>query len=368
MRAVYGCVGLLAVAGALATPVDAQRALDAAAAVRSQRPPAPLLTLRPEPGLEALAQEVAAVLELRTGQRVEVGDAPPPDVLEAVPAGHVAMAVHDGAVLLVLGAPGGRSFDAKVELDPQGGASAARAVALAAEDLSDTAVELARRGDETTTPVAVAEEKLAQEPGAARPGGSALPRTLQAVRLQPEQPRDDGESQRGAGLLGGDVDPLVYVRVYGGASTASHSVSSGLGAGLGLCVQGHCLFLAGELPLISPRGDELDVRYRYLTFISGFYTRPFSFGGFTPGASLGFLTRLGHFEADMGFGDSGLDTDLGVRGSLELAFELATGLDLMAEGGVDFTIDRAQLVAGDMLVRRGDQWSPWGQGALRYRP
>ena len=133
-------------------------------------------------------------------------------------------------------------------------------------------------------------------------------------------------------------------------------------------MQGHCLFLAGELPLIAPRGDELDVRYRYLTFISGFYSRPFTFGRFTPGASLGFLTRLGHFEADMGFGDSGLDTDLGVRGSLELAFELADGLDLMAEGGVDFTIDRARLVAGDMVVKRGDQWSPWGQGALRYRP
>ena len=52
----------------------------------------PLLTLRPQPELRRLAEEVAAVLELRTGQRVEVGSPPPPGLLEAVPTGHVALA------------------------------------------------------------------------------------------------------------------------------------------------------------------------------------------------------------------------------------------------------------------------------------
>src|SRR3989442_12994783 len=88
----------------------AQRALQATR-VETRTLPAPLLTLRPQPGLRHLAQEVAAVLELRTGQRVEVGDPPPPGLLEAVPTGHVAMARQDHAVLLVLGASGGRSFE-----------------------------------------------------------------------------------------------------------------------------------------------------------------------------------------------------------------------------------------------------------------
>jgi hypothetical protein len=183
------------------------------------------------------------------------------------------------------------------------------------------------------------------------------------------QVRDAGDDPRAAddGFLG-DVDPLFYARVYGGASTATESVASGIGSGLGLCVRDYCLFVAGELPLLSPRGDELDVRYRYPTFISGFYARPFSFGSFTPGASIGFLTRLGHFEADMGGDGGGLDTDLGARGSLELAFEVVRGFDLMSEAGVDFTIDRNHVRAGDQLVARGDRWSPWAQAALRFRP
>ena len=167
----------------------------------------------------------------------------------------------------------------------------------------------------------------------------------------------------------GDVDPLLYVRIYGGASTATESLASGLGAGVGLCVEGHCLFVAGEVPLLTERGEELDVRYRYPTFISGFYSRPVTFAGFTPGASLGFLTRLGHFEADMGGrAGGGLDTDLGARGSMELAYEVVRGLDLMSEGGVDYTIDRNHVQNGERVVARGDRWSPWAQAALRFRP
>jgi hypothetical protein len=348
--------------GLAAMPAAAQRALEASG-LRSQTPPTPMLILRPEPSLKPLADEVAAVLELRTGQSVEVGDPPPPGLLEAVPTGHVAMAAHKGAVLLVLGAPGGRSFDAAVEIDALEDASAARAVALAAEDLRDTAVELARGDGED------AAESFAPAPlGASGPAASGS-RSAHAVQALTSA-RDDGGARAGEdkGFFG-DIDPLFYVRVYGGASTATESLASGLGTGVGLCVAGHCLFVAGELPLLSERGDELDVRYRYPTFISGFYSRPFTWGRFTPGASVGFLTRLGHFEADMGGRkDEGLETDLGARGSMELAFEVVQGLDLMGEGGVDYTIDRDHVQSGERLVARGDRWSPWAQAALRYRP
>src|SRR5262249_4124867 len=129
------------------------------------------------------------------------------------------------------------------------------------------------------------------------------------------------------------------------------------------------LFVAGELPATTGSTEHLDVRYRYPTFLSGFYTRPFSFGRFTPGASVGFLTRLGHFEADMGMKDTGLDTDLGVRGSLELGFEVVSGVDIMAEGGMDWTLDRNRMSSSeDRLKDRGDRFSPWLQAALRYRP
>ena len=79
MRALCVLVCLL-VGAAAAGSARAQQALESAG-VRSRPLPEPMLTLRPEPALRALAQDVAAVLELRTGQRVEVGDAPPPDVI-----------------------------------------------------------------------------------------------------------------------------------------------------------------------------------------------------------------------------------------------------------------------------------------------
>jgi hypothetical protein len=144
---------------------------------------------------------------------------------------------------------------------------------------------------------------------------------------------------------------------------------AGIGAGLGLCVQRNCLFLAAEVPANTgaTTAEHLDVRYRYTTFVSGFYARPFSFGPLTPGASIGFLTRLGHFRADMGYSDTGLDTDLGARGSLELAWEMVHGLDLMGEGGVDVTLDRQQVGTSAQVRNRGDRWSPWAQLALRYR-
>jgi hypothetical protein len=357
----------------LGSPVaEAQQALGAAARIRTS--PETLLILRPEAGLRVLATDVAAVLELRTGERVEVGEAPPPGLLEAVPAGHVAMARRDGAVLLVLGASGGRSLDATVRLGAEEPAADARAVALAAEDLRDTAAELARRGGPPAeaTPAAPTVTPTADAP-LPSPYYQQHPRAQAAWKPAPgpssQDAIDDGDEISGTSSTEEsptDVDFLFFGRLYGGASTASSAPATGIGTGVGLCVERHCLVVGAEMPLSF--GDQrLDVRYRYPTFTSGFYTRPFTFGAFTAGATFGFLTRLGHFRADMGLSDEGLDTDLGARGSLELALEAYTNFDLITEWGVDFTIDRHRLAAGDRVVDRGDQWSPWGQFALRAR-
>lgn len=357
MRVLPALVGLLlGVSGLLPGSAGAQRALRAAQVKTGSELAAPLLTLRPESGLERLAESVAAVLELRTGQRVEVGDAPPPGLLEAVPAGHIAMALRDGQVLLVLGASGGRSLDASVQLADHAGPADARAVALAAEALRDTAVDLARVPDETLSGLSGVEPSTAP--------ASREPRARSTANVDAGEEEGNGT---GGGLFG-DVDPLFYVRAYSGASTASEGPMMGLGTGLGLCVERHCLVVGGELPVGAGPEDGMDVRYRYPTFSSGFYSRPFSFGDFTPGASLGLLTRLGHFGADMGLSDRGLETDLAARGSLELGWEAVAGVDLMLEGGVDYNIDRHVLTRSTAVVRRGDRVSPWGQAALRFRP
>jgi hypothetical protein len=172
---------------------------------------------------------------------------------------------------------------------------------------------------------------------------------------------------QGSGLFGGGVEPLIFVRAYSGASTDSEAPATGLGAGLGLCVHRHCLLIGAETPVLLP-GHSLDVRYRYPTFTTGFYSQPLVFGHFALGGSLGFLTRLGHFRADMGLRDEGLDTDLGARGSLELAYTPVGGFDVLAESGADYTIDRHQLGTGERILHRGDRFSPWGQLALRVRP
>jgi hypothetical protein len=300
------------------------------------------------------------VLELRTGRRVEVGEPPPPGLLEAVPAGHVAMARQGHAVVLVLGALGGRSLDAVVQLSGQEGASDARAVALAAEALRDAATD--------TTPEP-SDAQIQTDP--ARPMPDVAQARGPVGHLTASPPDDDGQvspAHSDHDFLG-KVEPLVFARMYSGASTASSELMAGLGTGLGVCVRRQCLLIAAELPMNTGTTGHLDVRYRYPTFLSGFYSRPFSFGRFTPGASIGFLTRLGHFEADMGMKDTGLDTDLGARGSLELGFELASGLDLMTEAGVDLTLDRNRMTSsGDSLRNRGDRFSPWLQAAIRYRP
>ena len=387
---------LLATAGAcgalLATPpaARAQAALAATASVSpDDLPPDSRLTLRPTHGLENLAAKIARVLTLRGDTAIEIGPAPPPGLLEAVSAGNVALA-RDGTVIhLVMGAAMGESIEAHVEL-PSDGRADVRTLALAIEALRDRAIEARARQeppDAQSTelePPLPPPEWVAPEPlpdvaplPAPQPSTPPAPHGERAgeVLSKPQRPsaRDDSEllprldpSERGL-----KVKPLLYLSLYGGASTESSTLRSGIGTGGGLCVQGQCLLLAIEYPLpISLEAGSNDVRYRYPTFSCSFYSHIMQLGAFKPAVSLGILTRMGHFERDLGIKDyrPGLDTDLGLRGTLQGTYPLFEAVEAVAEGGIDYALDRWQFGHGDSLAFRGPRVAPWVQAGIRVRP
>jgi len=413
---------------ASASSVEAQAALAATSVTQGHLHPNARLTLRPAPGFEQLAMKVARVLTLRGNATVEIGDAPPGMMLEAVAAGQIAIAVGptEGSAHLVLGTGAGDSIDTTIVLAPEGGDDA-RALALAIEALRDRAFETRER-PEAAAPTFedAANEMEAAEPRAASqwsdvqgqpvayaalapmpnsepadalppraasdessgeselqtapsnipqptPAAPASPQRPQAVSGNPYQlmgdPRDADEmgprpdpSERAL-----KVKPRLYFSVYGGASSESRALRTGVSTGGGLCVRGQCLLLGLEYPLpIALEQGADDVRYRYPTFSCTFLSQPFVFGPFAPAVSVGILSRIGHFERDMGRKDylPGLDTDLAVRGTLEGAFEVVESIDVVAQAGVDYALDRWQYSD----TGRGSRVAPWLQAGIRVRP
>jgi hypothetical protein len=417
---------------ASANSVDAQAALAATSVTQGHLHPNARLTLRPAAGFEHLAVKVARVLTLRGNTTVEIGDAPPAALLEAVAAGQVAIAggPAEGYAHLVLGTGAGDSIDTTIVLAPDG-EDDARALALAIEALRDRAIETRER-TEIAAPSyeevasdadlgmepraasqwsdgqaqAVAYAALAPmpttEPADAVPPRAASDETLsgeselqnapQNVSVPPAQPAVPASTQRAQALSGnpyqlmGDprdademlprpdpseramkVRPRLYFGVYGGASSESRALRTGLSTGGGLCVRGQCLLLGLEYPLpIALEQGANDVRYRYPTFSCTFLSQPFVFGPFTPAVSVGILSRIGHFDRDMGRKDylPGLDTDLAVRGTIEGAFEVVESIDVVAQAGVDYALDRWQYSD----TGRGSRVAPWLQAGIRVRP
>jgi hypothetical protein len=391
----------LALSLAVASEVSAQAALAATSVSTDKLPPISRLTLRPAPGLEALARKVARVLALRSHTTVEIGSAPPPGLLEAVSAGNVALERREGSIRLVMGAAFGASFDARVDLLPNG-ADDPRALALAIEALRDRAIEsrehreldhanalvpppsdravndeaLLAPESEARPPPVETSEPAPQPTAAERPNvpNRRVPARDQSNMLDgdPRDPRDRGAASRPPPSERGlKVQPMLYLGMYGGASTASNALRTGIATGGGLCVQGQCLLLAVEYPLpISLEAGGGDIRYRYPTFSCSFYSHLFTIGRFTPAVSVGLLSRIGHFERDMGLTDyqSGLDTDLAMRGTVQGAFEVIDSVDIVAEAGLDYALDRFQFGNGDTLAYRGPRTSPWLQAGVRIRP
>jgi hypothetical protein len=368
--AILLCVLLGDASSVQANARDASTAPSVAAASAS---PASRITLRPVRGLEALAAKIARVLSLRGNITVDIGPAPPPWLLEAVPAGNVALALAgNSTVHLVLGGARGASFDAHVALSPDGEEDV-RALALALEALRDRALQ-------AENAVPSLREAAAEEPNEAPNSDDPLhvpqltPATGALVQHPGDgKPRDEGSEattpEPGERAL--HVNFTYYFSVYGGASSQSNALRTGLSTGGGVCVQGHCLALVIEYPIplgLGSGGD--DVRYRYPTFSCSFNSRPWHFGHFTPGAGVALLTRVGHFERDMGLRDprSGLDTDLGVRGTFEGAYAILESVDIVAEAGLDYALDRWEAGYGSTIAQRGPRASPWLQAGIRIRP
>jgi hypothetical protein len=315
-----------------------------------------LLTLRPAPGLELLAQRVARVLSLRFGAgSIRVGGPPPPGLIEAVPAGHLAIAREGERVHLVLGAAFGASFEATLPLGKTASEPDVRSLALAVEALRDRVVEAADRAPEPVLvpqPSAAVREEHRASDGGPRDRGPSIPVPIASETRQ-------------------EVKPMLFVRTYTGASNESDGPRIGFATGGGMCVQGHCLVIGFESPLPGVlQASATDVRYRYPTITSSFYSRPWQFGIFAPAASIGFLSRIGYFRRDMGISQNagGLDTDLGVRGALEGSLALGGAFEFTSELGVDYALDRWQLGSGDTVMRRGDRATFWAQAGLRLRP
>jgi hypothetical protein len=360
---------------ATASSASAQTALAATSVDTSRLPPPARLTLRPEAGLELLSSKVARVLALRSDIAVELGTAPPPGLLEAVPVGNVALAHEGGNIRLVMGAAMGGSLEATLALTPDGDVDT-RALALAIEALLDRAVESREQLELidalSLQPMAAADSELldADVSEAQLVWAPAPPLVLKAPLASGQ--RDDGIA--GLRYESNDspprVKPMLFARVYGGASPESNALRTGVGGGGGLCASGHCLVLSVEYPLpIALEAGGRDVRYRYPTIACSFYSRPVRIGRFTPGIGVGLLSRIGHFERDMGIADyrPGLETDLGVRGTLEGAFEIVSAVDLVAEAGMDYALDRWQLGHGNSVTYRGPRISPWLQAGIRIR-
>jgi hypothetical protein len=357
--------------------------------------------------LEGLARKVARVLALRSHTAVEIGSAPPPGLLEAVSAGNVALERQEGSIHLVMGAAFGASFDARVELLANG-EDDPRALALAIEALRDRAIESRERQEQVHANALVPQQHDQQDPqdaeltddvllapeSEAQPAPDAIIQPAQQPMAaerpnipsrrmpsrdetnvldgDPRDPKDRGAATRPPpGDRALKVQPMLYLGVYGGASTESNALRTGIATGGGLCVQGQCLLLAIEYPLpISLEAGGGDIRYRYPTFSCSFYSHLFTIGRFTPAVSLGLLSRIGHFERDMGLTDyqTGLDTDLAMRGTVQGAFEIVESVDVVAEAGLDYALDRFQFGNGDSLAYRGTRTSPWLQAGVRIRP
>jgi hypothetical protein len=301
------------------------------------------LVLRPAAGMQPLVARTARMLEWRRDVAVGVGEPPPPELLEAVPVGHVAMAREGGRLRIVLGGREGVTFAtdlAEVSNDEDG----ARALSLAIEALWESAIRAPR--------------EAARE---ARSGSSW-------VYVETEDYRRELE-ERARRAVEPIAKPTVYLRLLIGYSFLRQAFLIGPGAGFGLCVRDNCAVIEGELPVLGEErltNDDVLVRYRAVNLSARLQLRPFDWGIVQPGVSIGFLTRIGN--ASVGGDQSYLVTDLGVRGSAELGLRIADELEVVAEGGVDFAITRARLAFATDGLYLVDPITPWVVASLRMRP
>jgi hypothetical protein len=323
-----------------ASPASAQEVI-AAAAEGSETREEPIV-LRPAPELRRLSQRVAHTIHRRTGTPVAVGEEPPPEILEAVPAHHVAIARREAnpdEIRVVYGGEEGISYGTTVFLPRLSGDAAVRAIALAIEALSDAAAdgpppEEADEGSPWVTHYTLI---------------SAIPRPEPVEAI---------------------AKPTIFIRLLFGYSPTREKVLIGPGAGLGLCVGPHCVVLEGDLPLIpdeATANDGATISYRPVNVSIRGQFRPNWSNTWIPGASIGFVTRIGNASIE-GTDTSQTVSNLGIRGTLELAWRFIPRFEWVIEAGVDVAISRAQFVRYGEVVALEDFWTPWFVTSFRLRP
>jgi len=301
-----------------------------------------LLVLRPERQLRRVANRVAQTLRRRTGQLVEVGDAPPPVLLEAVPRHHVGLGwKDDGAhVIVVLGGDEGRSYLTEIEADEPNRDATVRAIALAIEALQDAAQD------------GPGEEDWNAESGS---GGRAHYTLIPMPRVEP---------------VGALAKPTIYFRLLIGYSPTRNQVLIGPGAGLGLCLGRQCVVIEGDLPLLADEhvaSDGAVISYRPVNIAVRGQYRPDFGDTIIPGISIGLLTRIGNATVQ-GTELGRTVSNIGLRGSLEVAWRFMPRFEWVFEGGVDLALSRSEFIRYGEVVLLEDLWTPWFGTSLRLRP
>lgn len=315
--------------------------------------PAPRVVLRPERQLLPLTTHAARLLRVRLDVPVEIGEAPPGDLAEGVRVGEIGL-VHDGEVLrLVLPAAGDVFFTSELALSPRNRSSAARALALAIESLRDASVEPLPEEAEESRPAPTAADGATRRPSRivrVLPGGRPWPSNFLPV-----------------------ATPILYLRLIAGVSPIRGTFLFGPGMGLGLCVSSQCAVLEGDLALIPEERqvEEARARYQAINFSARVQLRPFELGAWIPGISFGLLTRVGTATliGSTGVEQSRVVTNLGARGTIEIALRFLKRFEAVLEGGIDFAIDRARFLRrSGTPVLLEDRWTPWFVFSMRLRP
>ncbi|MEC7526432.1 MAG: hypothetical protein VYE22_41520 [Myxococcota bacterium] len=293
----------------LACPLGARAQGDALPRLAPDRP----LTLRPTARTRALAERVERILALRLDVPVAVGEDAPPEVLEAVPEGHMALDRIDGEILLVLAGPEGQVFRSEVPL-AGGRRGRARAVALAVEALRDAALD-------------------------GPPEGSASQRSY---------PHDGQQvlwiyREREGGLFGPRrprealAKPTINIGFLMGLSTERETLILGPRIGLGLCLDTSCVVLEGDLPVLPEESASCDgrrIEYRPINLALRLQLRPIVIDDVSFAFDFGILSRFGLANL-VGLDVSRVATDFGIRGGIEGAWRFAAPFELVLEIGAD---------------------------------
>ena len=167
--------------------------------------------------------------------------------------------------------------------------------------------------------------------------------------------------------------PTLYMKILAGYSPTRERWLLGPGAGLGLCVSGHCLVIEADMPLLPEEVQWENygtLRYRAVTTALRLQIRPVIREAWSLGVNIGALSRMGNATLVR---EDGPDvrrkaTNFGARLSAELAVRIAGPFEAVLEVGVDWLKDRAVFRFDTNGRFLEDAVTPWSTLSVRMRP